>query len=52
MEKLLKKLARNKESGIPASVVVIKDETSDRGTVHVNSVNNVYNHGIKSLCKC
>ena len=28
---------------------MIKDETSDRGTVHVNSVNNVYNHGIKSL---
>ena len=28
---------------------MIKDETSDRGTAHVNSVDNVYNHGIKSL---
>ena len=27
---------------------MIKPETSARGTVHVNSVNNVYNHGIKS----
>ena len=28
---------------------MIKDETSDRGTVHVSSVNNVYNDGMKSL---
>ena len=28
---------------------MIKDETLDRGTVYVNSVNNVYNYGIKSL---
>ena len=27
---------------------MIKDETSDRGTIHVNCVNNVYNHGIES----
>ena len=28
---------------------MIKDETSDRVTVQVNSLNNVYSHGIKSL---
>ena len=46
---MLKKLARSGGSAITASIVAIKDETSDTGTVHVNSVNNVYNHGIKSL---
>ena len=30
-------------------IIAIKDETSDSGIVHVNSVNNVYSHGIKSL---
>ena len=40
---------RKRQEKIPASIVAIKDETSDRGTVHVNSVNNVYSHGITSL---
>ena len=49
MVKLFKKLASSGVSGIAALIVVIKDETLDRGTVHVNSVNNVNNHGIKSV---
>ena len=34
---------------ISTPIVTIKDEISYRGTVHVNSVNNVLNHGIKCL---
>ena len=47
--KIVKRHARIGGSGIPAPIVVIKDETYDRGNVHVNSVNDVYNHGINSL---
>ena len=49
MVNLLKELAISGGSGISTSIVVIKDEIWYRGTVNVNSVNNVYNHGIKSL---
>ena len=49
MVELLKKLARSGGSGISTPIVVIKDGILDIETVHVNSVNNVHNHGIKSL---
>ena len=49
MVELLKKLARSGGSGISTPIVVIKDDILDIETVHVNSVNNVHNHGIKSL---
>ena len=49
MVKLLTKLARSGGSGISTPIVVIKDDILDIETVHVNSVNNVHNHGIKSL---
>ena len=47
--KLLKKLARSGGGGISTPIVVIKDEISYRGTVNVNSVNNVHNNGIEYL---
>ena len=36
-------------SGISTPIVEITDEILYRGTVNVNSVNNVHNHGFKSL---
>ena len=46
--KMLQKLA-SRGSVISTPLELIKDEISDRITVHVNRVNNVHDHGIKSL---